>query len=97
MPRPLEHDLSAQTNSVVDDVHRQEAICYSCLNLDPAMRVAGVGMYHRVRARLGEDEGKVIGKLLRAASAAFTADEQEHRLPKPPNLRRYRPKPLMQR
>jgi len=89
--------VGGQPNSVINDVHCQKAVCYPCLNLDPAVRVAGICVYHRVCARLREYEGEVIGKLLRAASTAFTADEQEHLLSKSPDLRRYRPKPLMQR
>ena len=53
------------------DVHRYEAICYLCLNFDPAVPVAGVRVYYRVGARFGEDEGNVIGELLRTASTAF--------------------------
>src|SRR3954453_266118 len=68
--------LGTQTNSVVDNLHRHESVCYPRLNLDPAVRVSGIRVYHRVRARFGKDKGNVIGKLLRTASTAFISDEK---------------------
>ena len=67
MPRPREHDSAPKpTPSSTMSIVRRPSVTRPQPRSSTrfgGVRVSGVRVNHRVRARLGEDEGKVIGKL----------------------------------